>query len=142
MTQENTSTSASAATPNKALNIGLWVVQALLAFAFAGAAMMKLTTPFEELASGAEWAQSTGVGFIRFIGFTEALAVLGLILPAATRIKPILTPLAASGLVVIMVLAAGVHLNYGESPVPNIVLGALAAFVAWGRFKGAPIAAK
>ncbi len=55
---------------------------------------------------------------------------------------PILTPLAAAGLVATMVGAGALHVWLGEPPIPNLVLGALAAFVAWGRFKKAPISAR
>jgi hypothetical protein len=65
-----------------------------------------------------------------------------MILPSALRIKPVLTPLAGAGLVVIMCLAVLFHLSRGEAAVTpvNLVLGALAAFVAWGRYTRAPIA--
>ena len=124
----------------KGLHIGLWIAQVLLAVCFGMAGMMKLTTPYEQLVSGQAWARSIPEALMKFIGLAEVLGALGVILPSATRVKPALTPIAAVGFVVIMVLAGGVHLWHGESPVPNIVLGALAAFVAWLRFKAAPIA--
>jgi len=64
-----------------------------------------------------------------------------MLLPALTRIKPILTPLAGVGLAVVMVLAAGFHVMRGElSALPiNLAFGGLAAFVAWGRLQKAPI---
>ena len=69
------------------------------------------------------------------------LGAVGVVLPALTRVQPKLTPLAAAGLVVVMVLAMANHIMAGEFMiVPNLVLGGLAAFVAWGRFKRAPIA--
>jgi hypothetical protein len=76
------------------------------------------------------------------IGVCELLGAVGLILPSATRVLPVLTPVAASALTLVMVLAAGTHFSYGELPVigVNVVLGGLAAFVAWGRFRRAPIA--
>jgi len=79
---------------------------------------------------------------VRFIGVSELVASVGLILPSVTRIAPKLTPLAAAGLVVIMVLAMGYHVRLGEMhALPNsIILGGLAAFVAWGRFRKVPIA--
>jgi hypothetical protein len=79
---------------------------------------------------------------VYFIGAVEVLGAIGVIVPAATRIKPILTPLAALGFLVIMVLAAGTHAMAGEFPgiAVNVVLGSLAAFVAYGRWKKAPIA--
>lgn len=133
------STPASAP-PSKALHISLWVAQVLLALAFGMAGAMKTFTPLAELATKLAWVSSAGA-LVRFIGISELAAAIGLILPAATRIKPSLTPLAGAGLVVIMVLALAFHAVQGEfSSLPvNLVLGGLAAFVAWGRFKKAPI---
>jgi hypothetical protein len=90
------------------------------------------------------WVNAVPVGLVRFIGASELAGALGLILPAATRIKPSLTPLAASGLIVVMVLAAAFHASRGElQALPiNFVLGGLAAFVAWGRFRRAPVEAR
>ena len=67
---------------------------------------------------------------MKFIGVMELAGVLSFILPAATRFKPFLTPLAASCLVVLMVLASGLHVSIGEVPAPNFVLGGIAALVA------------
>lgn len=130
--------------PKGGLHIGLWVVQALLALAFTGAGLMKLTTPYEALAAQMRWVADGPTFLPLFIGASEVAGALGLILPSAFRIQPRLTPLAAALLAVVMVLAAGTHLTYGEGPMvmPNIVLGGLAAFVAWGRAIAAPIPAK
>lgn len=134
------SPTSSVPAPSKALSISLWIVQALLAAAFTMAGVMKSTQPIAELATNMPWAGAVPPALVRFIGVSELAAGLGLILPAATRIKPVLTPLAAAGLVIIMVLAAGFHISRGEPGVPvNVIIGALAAFVAWGRFKKAPI---
>lgn len=125
----------------KALNVGLWVVQGLLAVAFLMAGFMKSTTPLDQLGAAMPWVLNVPGALVRFIGVSELAGGLGLILPAATRIKPILTPIAALGLVTIMVLAALVHVAYGELgalPV-NFVLGGMAAFVAWGRLTRARI---
>lgn len=127
---------------SKALHIGLWVAQGLLAAAFGMAGFMKISAPIEQLAqSGMSFVNNFGVGTVRFIGISELLGALGLILPAALRIKPILTPLAAVGVAIIMVLATTYHITHGESAMPTIILFALAAFVAWGRFKKVPILA-
>lgn len=139
MTQQEQSSTGVAVSRARALHIGLWAAQGLLAVAFGLASFMKLTTPYAQLVSTQAWAQSMPEALIRFIGLTEVAGTLGLILPAATRIKPILTPLAAVGLAIIMIPAAGVHLMHREPPIANIVLAALAVFVAWGRFKRAPI---
>lgn len=144
-TMTSTATSAAPATspsPSRGLNIGLWVAQVLLALAFMAAGFGKSTMPPEALLAQFPWAASSGVALVRFIGVSELLGGLGLLLPAATRIKPFLTPLAAIGLATIMVLAAGFHLVRGEFPaiVFNAILGGIAAFIAWGRLKKAPIA--
>jgi len=127
--------------PSKALHISLWIAQVLLAVMFGMAGLMKTFQPIDGLvASGMTWAAEMP-GLVRFIGISELAGAVGLILPAALRIKPILTPVAAVGLLVVMILAAGYHLSRGEPGAStNLVLGAIAAFVAWGRFKAAPIA--
>lgn len=139
MTQHVQSSTSVAASGGRGLHIGLWAAQALLAVGFGMAGLMKLTTPYQQLVSSQAWAQSMPEALLRFIGLSEVAGALGVILPAATRIKPILTPIAAVGLLIIMILATGVHLMHGEPPIANVVLGALATFVAWGRFKRAPI---
>ena len=124
---------------SKGLRIGLWVVQVLLALVFAMSGGMKLAVPYEELLKQGPWVQSVPEGLVKFIGVAEVSGALGMVLPAATRIKPLLTPLAAAGFVVIMVLASGLHLSLGQPPILQVILGGLAAFVAWGRFRKAPI---
>ena len=138
-----TTTSTNLTTKNTRWNIGLWVAQAALAAMFLMAGFMKLTSsPADMAAMGMLWAQNAPVALIRFIGTAEVAGALGLILPAATRIMPELTRLAAAGLAVIMVLAAGLHITRGEFEVVpmNIILFALAVLVIWGRAKKAPIA--
>ena len=123
----------------------LWVLQGLLAFAFIGAGLMKLTTPVVVLASENAWAAAVPGWLIPIIGLCEVAGALGLILPAATRIQPWLTVLAAELLVVVMVLAAIAHLVVGDgfgAVVPPLVLGSLSAFVAYGRHKLVPIEPK
>ncbi len=127
----------------KALHISLWVVQVLLALAFGMAGFMKVSMPISELAAkGMGFVNHTSEGLVRFIGTVELLGALGLILPAAMRIKPILTPIAAIGIAVIMLLPIKEHVTQNEPVVANIILLLLAAFVAWGRFKKAPIQSK
>lgn len=126
---------AAAASTPRALHVGLWVVQAVLGAAFLAAGLMKLTTPIADLAQQMAWVQSPMGSLTRFIGLAEVAGALGLVLPAATRIKPWLTPLSALGLVTVMGLAVITHLALGEpgAAVAPLVLGSLAAFVAWGR---------
>lgn len=135
-------THASSTGPSPVLNISLWVVQVLLAVAFGFAGVMKSAAPIADLVEKMVWPGALPEGVVRLIGVSELAAALGLTLPSLTRIKPGLTPLAAAGLVVVMTLAAIFHVTRGEIgalPV-NIGLGALAMFVAWGRWKKAPIA--
>ncbi|HYC92879.1 MAG TPA: DoxX family protein [Thermoanaerobaculia bacterium] len=130
-----------AAPRRRGLNIVLALVQIVLAFAFGAAGLMKLTQPIEALAASMPWVSAVPSALVRFIGLAELAGALGLILPWLTRIKPQLISLAAIGLILVMVLASAFHLSRGEAgaiPV-NVVLAALAAFVAWGRSKAAPI---
>ena len=120
------------------IHIGLWVVQALLAALFALTGYMKVTLPPAEFAQ----LQTLPLALVRFIGIAELAGALGLILPAATRILAWLTPLAAVGLLTVMVLATGFHIVRGEWQFAlfTLALGLLAAFVAWGRYRRVPIA--
>ena len=126
----------------RALHVALWVAQALLAFTFGIAGFIKLTQPLASLATQMPWTTAVPGVLVRFIGVSELAGALGLILPAATRILPRLTPAAAGGLVLIMGMAAAFHLSRGELYMlpMNGVLGLLAAFVAWGRLAARPIA--
>ena len=144
MSQVNMVGTGGASSP-RVWNIGLWVVQVLLAAFYAMAGSMKLTQTIEALvASGMSYAGDYPELLTRFIGTMELLGAIGIILPAATRIRPRLTPLAALGFSVIQVLAMGVHISRGEFMVlpMNLVLLALALFVVWGRTRKAPIAAR
>ncbi|MBL8953173.1 MAG: DoxX family protein [Myxococcaceae bacterium] len=132
---------AEAPARSKGLHIALWVVQVLLGLMFAFAGATKAFSPFESLADRMPWTVAVGVGMTRFIGLSELLGGIGLIVPAATRIMPKLTAAAGAGLALVMVLAAGFHVMRGEfAALPiNLVLAGLAAFVAWGRATKAPI---
>lgn len=125
----------------KALHIGLWVAQALMALAFGMAGLTKATTPLVDLAQQMPWTTAFPGALVRFIGVAELAAALGLTLPSLARIKPFLTPLAAAGLTVVMLLASLLHATRGELGVLpiNATLGAIAALVAWGRYRRAPI---
>ncbi|MDP9792996.1 putative membrane protein YphA (DoxX/SURF4 family) [Catenuloplanes nepalensis] len=118
------------------MNVFLWVLQVVLAAMFAMAGVMKTLQPKEKLAGNLPWVQDFSAGTVRFIGAVEFLAALGLILPAATGIAPILTPLAATGLVIVMALAIVVHVRRKEPAAIgfNVILLVVAAVVAWGRF--------
>ncbi|WP_053187651.1 DoxX family protein [Pseudomonas thivervalensis] len=131
----------SAATHPRRLHITLWLAQYALAMFYAGTGFMKATQPISELAAMMHWPDVVPVALVRFIGVAELAGALGLILPSLLRIAPKLTPLAATGLVLIQLLAIPFHLSRGEASVipVNLVLLALAAFVAWGRWRKAPI---
>jgi len=128
---------------SKTWHIGLWIVQILVAGMFLMAGYMKTFTPIGELSQNAPMAAEMPF-LIRFIGISELAAGLGLLLPAALRIRPQLTVIAAAGLVLIMVLAMFFHLVRGEYPAigTNLVLGTFAGLVAWGRLYKAPIASR
>jgi len=133
----------STSNPSKALHIALWVVQVALALAFGMIGVTKLTTSEADvIQQSGELVEKYGVGLIRFIGISEVLGALGLILPAALRILPILTPLAALGLAIIMGLATALHASKGELIVTQVVFLLLTLFVVWGRFSKAPISAR
>lgn len=115
----------------------LWVLKGLLAALFLFAGVMKFVMPIEEMTRDIQlpgW-------FLRFIGVAEICGALGLILPSLLKIRPGLTPLAAAGLVVIMIGATIISLMIGSvaTAVMPLVVGLLAAFVAYGRWKLAPI---
>lgn len=119
------------------MNVVLWVLAILLAVAFLAAGLMKLLQPKEKLlASGQGWVQDVNPGAVKLIGAVEVLAAIGLVLPAALDVVPVLVPLAATGLVVLMVGAIVTHARRKEtqSVVVNAVLLILAAVVVWGRF--------
>ena len=125
------------------MNLALWIVAIVVAASFAGSGLIKLLVPKEKLVnSGQGWAQDYTPTNIRLIGVVELLGAAGLILPAVTHIAPIFVPLAAVGLVLVMVGAAAVHARRKEAMNigVNAVLLALAAFVAWGRFGPYPFA--
>ena len=115
------------------MDTALWIVQALLAAIFLVTGMIKLTQPRLKMAAGPmRWAADVSDVQFRAIGVVELLGAIGLIVPAAFGIAPLLTPLAAVGLVLTMVGAIRTHVRYGESDrlaVPIVVL-ALALFVA------------
>jgi len=115
-----------------------------MAAMFLMAGTMKLTQPISELSGTLPWVADASEMLVRFIGLSELLGGLGLILPTALRIKPGLTSFAAMGLGVIMVLALAFHISRGEYEAApfNVVLLSILAFIAWGRTKKAPILAK
>lgn len=129
-------------TDSKSLRLTLWVAQLVLALMFGMAGWMKSTMAPMDLALYVPWSPDVPLWLVRFIGIAEFAGALGLVLPALTRVKPFLTPLAAALLTVVMGLALFFHVVRGEggSLLMPLVLGLIAAFVAWGRHRKAPIA--
>ncbi|MBT1690793.1 DoxX family protein [Dawidia soli] len=130
--------------PSKVLHIALWVVQALLSFTLLWASAVKLFQPADEVAAMWPWAAEVPVAVLKLTGIVDLLGGLGLILPALLRIQPRLTPIAAVGVVVLMFCASVFHVVRGEGSQIgfNVVFAMLSAFVAWGRFRKAPVAPK
>jgi uncharacterized membrane protein YphA (DoxX/SURF4 family) len=118
------------------MNVVLWIVAGVLALAFLAAGLTKLTQPKEKLRATMAWVEDFSPGVIKGIGAVEVLAAIGLILPAALDVVPVLVPLAAVGLVVLMAGAAITHARHQEFPMIaiNLVLLVLAAVVVGGRF--------
>ena len=119
------------------MTYALWTVQGLLAALFVFAGGMKLVMPIEQM----QGPIALPGAFLRFIGVVELLGGLGLILPGLLRIRPGLTPLAAGGLVIIMMGATVLGFVAGDVAMALIpfVVGLLAAFVAYGRWRRAPL---
>jgi hypothetical protein len=126
----------------QSLHIALWIFQVLLVLAFAAGSFMKLALPYATLAKTMPWAARTPEMAVRGIGAIELLGALGLLLPSILRILPVLTPIAAAGLVFTMLGAVATEISAGGNPVTPLAFGLLAAFVAWGRLFKAPIAPK
>lgn len=120
------------------MNIALWIVQGVLALTYLAAGGLKLARPREQLvATGRfDWMKDTSDAGVKGVGAVEVLGALGLILPGLTGIAPILTPIAAVGLVIVQIGALRVHLRRNErQPLPaNVLLLLLAAFVAIVHF--------
>ena len=112
---------------------GLWTVQVVLAALFLFAGLMKLVMPIEALTAQSTSGVAMSGGFLRFIGAAEFLGAIGLILPGLLGIRRELTPLAAAGLVVIMVGATVVSWAQGPLALVPLAVGVLAALVAYGR---------
>jgi uncharacterized membrane protein YphA (DoxX/SURF4 family) len=120
------------------MTYALWIIQSLLAALFLFAGGTKLILPLDVLTSMGSPNQIALPGwFVRFIGVVEVLGALGLILPGLLRIRPGLTPLAAAGLVIIMIGATVLTLAGGDVAPALIPLavGLLSAFVAYGRWR-------
>ena len=121
--------------------VALWIAQLLLAAVFGDDGFAKATQSIPTLADTFLWPGQVAEGLVRTIGASELVAALGLVLPTATRILPYLTPLAASFLALLMWAAFVFHAMRSEWQMllVDVVLGLVAAFIAWGRFIKVPI---
>ena len=122
------------------MNRVLWIIAGLLAVVYLVGGAGKLIVPKDKIAAfpGGGWVEDFSAGAVKTIGALEVLAAVGLVLPAALGIVPVLVPLAAAGLVVLMAGAVVTRIRRHETKlmVADLVYLALAAFVAWGRRSG------
>ena len=121
----------------KTMHILLWVLQVLLSATLIWAAFAKLFQPIEQLKVMWPWTGEVSPTVVKLMGIIDLLGALGLLLPSLFRFKPVLTPVAAIGIVLLMVSASVFHISRGETSQIgfNIVFGLLAAVVVYGRFK-------
>ena len=117
------------------MNLTLWIVQGLLAFAFIAVGAMKLFA-YEKFKAQSEKKGPVGItrGLAAFIGAAEIVGGLGIVLPMAVGVAPWLSAWAAVGLATVMLLAIGYHVRRREPPAAPAILFVLALFVAFGRF--------
>lgn len=123
------------------LNIALWTVQVILAVLFLTLGVLKSVWPVEQLAALMPWTADLLLNFVRFVGITEILGAVGLLAPLILRINPVLTPLGAAGLAVIMILSVPFHIYRGDGSQLglNVLFLLMAVFIAWGRLIKVPI---
>lgn len=121
------------------MNLALWIVAGLLAAAYLFGGAGKVIMPKEKIAAfgpSSRWVEDFSAGSVKAIGSLEVLAAVGLVLPAVLDIAPVLVPLAALGLAMLMFGAVITRIRRHEAKlmVVDLVYLALAVFVAWGRF--------
>jgi DoxX-like family len=122
------------------MNVIIWIIQGLLSLAFFMAGFIKIIMPKDKLKEEiGGWVDDYKVPQLKILGLTEILAGFGLILPMLFDILPVLTPIAACGLVFTMIGAAQTHFKRKESIITNVVLLVLALFVIIGRLFLVPV---
>ena len=126
------------------MKISLWISQGILAIFFIMVGAIKLFTPIDSLAEQMSWVNDVPSGLVRFIGLAEIAGGVGLVLPAVTKILPWLTPLAGAALALDMIFAIVFNASRGEfiNVIFTLVLLAVTLYVAYGRWKLAPIAVR
>ncbi|MBS1656625.1 MAG: DoxX family protein [Bacteroidetes bacterium] len=117
------------------MNTALWIVQGILAAMMFTLGVMKSFLPIEKL-NKLSWTTRNSEKFIRFVGVSELLIGLGLVLPWLTGVLPFLTSVAAASLCLVMLFAIAEHIRHKEArDIPkNVIIMLLALFVATGRF--------
>lgn len=127
------------------MDILLWILQGVLALMMLFPGLMKLTNSNAELIKKGNgrmnWAEDVSPTAMKLIGLVEVLAAFGLILPQLLDVQPILTPIAAIGVMLTMLGALGLHLKRADEPKSyaiNIMILLIAAFVAYGRLELLP----
>ena len=116
------------------MHLALWIASGLLAFAMIAAGLFKLVTPRVKLMEKLKWARTWSDGNVKLLGLAEVLGGIGLVVPPLTGILPVLAPIAALCLVVLMIGAVKTHLDLNEPPYPAAILALLGLFIALGRF--------
>jgi hypothetical protein len=120
------------------MNLALWIVQGLLALLMTATGALKLVTPREKLAEKLAWARTFSDRNVKLLGVAEVLGAVGLVVPGLTGILPVLTPVAAVCLAILMGGAVKAHKDLGEPVAPAAIPGLLCLFVAVGRFALVP----
>ena len=115
------------------MNITLWIIQGLLALAMLAAGAMKVITPYDRFVPKMKWAESWPPARVKLLGFAEALGAIGVVVPWLTGIVPVLTPIAAICLAVLMAGAVKTHRDLHEPVMAPAVLLVLCLVVAGGR---------
>ena len=118
------------------MEIAIWIVSGLVAAAMLVAGALKLATPHEKYVGMQPWAGDFSRTQVLLIGAVEILGAIGLILPRLLDIAPILSPIAATGIVILFIVAMSVHIRRKEPFVPNVVFILLAGFLATAGFLG------
>jgi len=116
------------------MTIALWVAQGFAAFVFLLTGALKMVLPKEKLAEKMHWAATWPAGRIKLLGFAEIAGAIGLVLPTALHVVPVLTPIAAMCLAVLMLGAIQTHRHLRESFTPSLVLVVVCVAIAAGRF--------
>ncbi|MDF3029409.1 MAG: hypothetical protein K0S23_3716 [Fluviicola sp.] len=128
----------------KTTHIVLWIAQILLSLCLIWAGIVKLFQPIDQLETMWPWTGEVSPALVKLTGIIDLLGALGLLLPSLFKFKPILTPIAAIGIILLMIAASVFHTCRGEGSQIgfNIVVAVISAFIAYGRLKLAPIQSK